>query len=230
MPLTVLKARELVAKTLQGGANDNDVLADAMDAISLALSELNFYPYEFNLTSASFTTTAGVSDYSLTGTFFKAYNLRWNNERPLTYIPQRIDDAIRPTKSDQEPVGYNLFPEGSVTKIRLVPAPAASGKPVVLNFYRRVEVATATGGNINLPEAYHYWPVYRAKAILLSDRNAIQRAMLWQQRSDALLREMKWSDVQHPDEQMGFVPGSVVNNSNLPADHAWRAVRDAYGY
>lgn len=230
MPLTVFKARELVAKTLQGGANDSDVLSDAMDALSLALSELNFYPFEFNLTALSFTTTAGVGDYTITGTFFKTYSVRYNNERTLPYISQRIDDYTRPVKENQEPLGYNLFPEGSVSKIRLVPTPATSGHTVAVNAYRRVTVATATGGNIDLPEAYHYWPVYRAKAILLSDRNALQRAMLWQQRADQLLREMKWSDVQHPDEQMGLVAGSAVNQDNRPVDHGWRWVQESYGF
>lgn len=232
MALSVAQARTLIAKSVRGGENDDTIKADALDALTLALDELNRTTWNFNLTSESLTASASVADYSVATNYLKTYSARWGTERALVFLPQRLDERIRPDQTVGSPTHYNVFPWGSTNKLRLVPSPDSgeAGTLITHNYYRTVTVATATGGNVDLPSIYQYYPVYRGKGILLGDRNGpVARINFWESKARELLIRMKRFDQFHPDDIPRFHPFDLARGA-IPTDHAWRTIEDVYGF
>lgn len=238
MSLTIANARNLIAKSVIGGANDTNIKADALDALTLALSDLNAdHVFEFQLTSQSLTASADTRDYTISSNLLKVYDARWGSSHALKVASERIDNLVRPQKNSGIPTHYNMFPHGALTKMRLMPTPSTTevGTLITLNYYQSVQVATATAMGvgvtaIDLPATFQYWPVYQGKAYFLSDRNAPPtRVDRWQRRADLMLARMKWMDQQQPDEILKFDPHSALGAGGDPSN-PWPAVYDAYGY
>ncbi len=233
MALSVVQARKLIAKSVKGGANDQDLKNDAMEALILALSELNTdHCYEFLATAVTLTSTAGTADYTVPSNLLKVYSVLWGADYELAYRSQRVDDRFRPDKTSNSPLGYNLYPLGALTKMRLMPKPGTDNVLIKVKYYRRISIpaaASATAGDIDLPTDFQYWPVFQGKAHFLGDRNAPpMRIQYWQQKADKTLARMKWMDQQHPGETVSLEGRPV--GTGLPPEHTWNAVIDAYGF
>jgi hypothetical protein len=233
MSLAVTAARNQIAGTLRGGADDIDVKANALDALSMAMSELNTkHLWDFKLTATVLTTTAGTGDYSVPSGLQKVYSVRYGTTHPLFYASERIDERLRADQTQGTPTHYNMFAWGATGKMRLMPIPAGSAVLVTVSFYNSVTVPTATAGaaSIDLPNWCKYWPIYKGKALLLADENGAQdRQQYWQALADQLFQKMKHMDRWQPDEDLAFVPRSV-QGPQFPADHGWRRVQEFYGY
>jgi len=223
----------MIAGTLRGGANDVDIKANALDALSMAMAELNLkHLWDFKLTATILTTTAGTGDYSVPAGLQKVYSVRYGTSHPLYFIRERIDERLRANQSQGTPTNYNMFAWGATGKMRLIPIPSSAGTLVTVSYYKSVTVPTATAGSLSLdlPDWCQYWPIYRGKAILLADNNGEQtRQGLWQALADRQFQKMKYMDRWQPDEDIGFIPRSV-QGPQFPADHAWRSVRGTYGF
>jgi len=230
LALSVVNARNLIARSLRG-STDQDVRNDAMDALSMALNDLNTRVWEFSGITSTLTSSANVAQYPVgAGVLpYKIYSIVWNNSIPLTYISHREDDKFRPVKTNSTPTHYTINERLTQRHVVLMPTPSDAGLFFTVRGYDPITVATATAGNIDLPVEYRFWPVYQAKAMLLADRNGQQaRSQFWQQKANRLWAEMVHADSNNPDQDVGFT--SPPSSRKFPADHGWRGVEDAYGF
>jgi len=212
--ISFLRAKQLVARAI-GDVTDETLLDEAGDLILASLEELSLHHWEFLLkTAATIAVVAGTADYELPSDCQKPYTARLGtNQRPLAYAEQRDYDRIVTVVTTGTPTHFTMFPgtvatgatpQHSKTTIRLIPTPTSTDT-LILKYYRPLGIINDDGDTLDLPRRYQYWPIYQAKAMMLSDHGGNEdRIAYWQGKADRLLMQMKSDDQEHPDRDLGF--------------------------
>ena len=236
-PMRFDSAYQQVARTL-GSKDDSDLQDEAKDAIKAVIDDLNTeWDFEFNLTTVDVTLEAATRDYSVgeAKDLKKIYNIySQTNNWSLHYINQRLWDRVVST-SDQggTVVGYNLISQtlgaSEEKKLRLLYTPSAT-ETLTVWYYRLIDTPSADADLLDLPQAYQRYILYAAKTQVLADHGENEnRIAFWERMATKLLQRMKWTDQEHPDADVGFLPPKVAS-AVFPLDHPVAAILQSYGY
>lgn len=236
-PMRFDSAYQQVARTI-GNKSDSDAQDEAKDAIKAVIDDLNTeWDFEFNLTTVDVTLEADTRDYSVgeAKDLKKIYNIySQSNNWSLHYISQRLWDRVVST-SDQvgTVVGYNLISQtlgaSEEKKLRVLYTPSAT-ETLTAWYYRLIDTPSADADLLDLPQAYQRYLIYAAKAQVLADHGENDnRIAYWEGKAERKLQRMKWTDQEHPDADVGFLPPKVAS-AVFPLDHPVAAILQSYGY
>lgn len=197
------------------------------DAITGSGAVLDMQVSSTGITSITATLAASATVSGVTLTFTRAlYDLPSDFKaiytarlmalpRPLTYVGRRGYDR---TAFDQvavnTPIFYDLFREGELGKIRLIPPPNAADT-LKIRYYRRM---SQTDTPIDVHVDWEPYFIAWAKWHFLTDKkDGSERAQQWQQFAQNGISQMLKMNVTIPDEELAFTPGGLDSYWTSPS-------------
>lgn len=222
--MTFGRAKGIVARTV-GDETGPRTLAHAAECLRAAIGEWNRrHQFEWNAVR-SYTTAvvAGDDTYDLPAGFLHMHSVRMTvNDRPLRYMRQRFYDRVRwdqdtPTFTSH----YTLFGHGQDGSIKLIGIPTEDDV-LEMRYYQGIVVPTADEDLFGLPERHVWGIIYKAKALLLLDRDAENTRMAhWIVEAEKAFRDAREDDVQRPDEDVRLIPAIEHNQRTFPESHPY---------
>ena len=179
-----------------------------------AASGFGIYGAVTGFTAGVTVVSAGITrdSYDLPTDWKKSYSVRLlASNRVVRYVGRRLYD--RSTTNEQQTSTtcmYDLFTSGGKGKIRLLPPP--NGADVLLmRYYRRITVATASGDStvLEIPQDYEPYLIAWAKWHFLVDKGEGRGEQMktWFVMAQEGLKTMMQDQTKNPDEDLGFIPG-----------------------
>lgn len=222
--LTLGQAKVIVARVI-GNEEDSTTLARAYDAIRMAVGEWNRrHQFDANaFTHADIDVTAGTASYDLPSNLLHVYDVRLEtSQRTLAFIRRRLyDRAMWDQNAQAYPTHYTLFGSGNSGQIVLLPTPDAA-ETLRIRYYAGIVVPTDNDTGFGLPDRFAWGIVYKAKALLVMDKNAEDaRIPIWLREAERAFREARSDDVERPDEDLRMIPSM---------EHRRRAYSQAHPY
>lgn len=159
--------------------------------------------------------------YDLPSNFKAVYTARLLSQpRGLRYVGRRVyDRTVYDQTSTSTPFLYDLFREGELGKIRLLPPPSAADT-LKLRYYRRLD-QTATPIDVHV-DWEPYFVAWAKWHFLTDKKDGSERANQWLQFANTGVSEMLKMNVTIPDEELSFVPGGYTpypgGNATWPFD------------
>jgi len=208
--LTIGQAKTNVARVI-GNETDPKTLARAYDALCMAAAEWNRrHQFDINaLTAADISVVAATAAYDLPSNFLHMYSVRMktNSERDLDFLRMRhYDRSYWDQEVEGYPTHYTLFGHGNTGQIQLLPTPSGTDT-LQLRYYAAVTCPSGNGETFGIPDRYAWGLVYKAKALLLLDKNAEDnRIPHWEREAEMAFRQARADDSEYPDEDLRMIP------------------------
>lgn len=202
-----------------------DILSGSGTVLDMNVSATGGTAAAGNVTSitATLAASATVTGVSLTftrdlydlPTDFKAvYTARLLSQpRPLQYVGRRVYDRIAYDQTSAgAPFLYDLFREGELGKIRMIPPPNASDT-LKIRYYRRLsEAADPIDVHVDWEPYFIAW----AKWHFLTDKkDGSERAREWIQFAQQGVAQMLKGNTNIPDEELAFLPSHSATYTNV---------------
>lgn len=147
--------------------------------------------------------------YTLPTDYKAMYTARLLSQpRGLTFIGRRpYDRTVYDQTSVATPIFYDMFREGELGKIRLIPPPSAADT-LKIRYYRRMsETADPIDVHVDWEPYFIAW----AKWHWLTDKkDGSERAKEWQQFANTGIAQMIKQNSNIPDEELAFIPGAAT--------------------
>jgi hypothetical protein len=113
------------------------------------------------------------------------------------------------------PVGYDVSPIASRSKVKLLPAPGYADA-MGMRYYRRMFVASTSGDSnfLDIPQDYEPYMIAWAKWHFLTDKGEgrSQQAATWLAFAQEGVKKMLSDQIRQPDEDLMFSPGHYNYN------------------
>ena len=222
--LTYAKAKAVVARTI-GDETDARSLGHAGDALRMAVADWNRrHQFEWNVLDAfDISVTAGTSSYDLPSDFLHMHSVRMIvNERPLMYLRQRLYDRASLDQNERQwSTHYTLFGSGQSGQITLIPIPSEDDT-CRLRYYAGVSIPTTNESLFGLPERHVWGLIYKAKALILMDRDAENiRAQMWNAEAERAFVQAREDDIHREDEDRRMIPQIEHGHRGYSETHAY---------
>lgn len=216
------------------GVKADDIVVGDGFAVGTRVSATAASAIGFNFATTGNTGSAPVfvrDFYDLPTDWKQPYTVRMIKSINTLYpAPRRAYDRSVPDEfAIGTPQWYDLFAGFQKGKIRLLPPPAQSDT-LLLRYYRRMEVPSATGATsvLDIPQDYDFHLIAWAKWHFLVDQSEgrADQASTWLSLANEGIKVMLSDQMRQPDETLAFT--SSTSQWNWPGRGSTREINWDY--